>query len=277
MAGASSRRYAPITHGSDDTVDVRNEDHALYVTIERPEKLNALDWPTIDRVSAVLNSAEADESVRVVILTGGGTRAFSAGADIQSIAETLADPETALREFVHRGQRLTLQIERFPKPVIAAVNGLAYGGGCEIVEASHLAIAAASATFAKPEIALGFAPTFGGTQRLPRIVGRKRALRMLLTTEPISAQQALAIGLVNEVVPDTDLLAAASMLGQAIMRFPAAAVAACLTAVARGAELPIEEALAVEASQFARVAWRPEVQERVHAFLSRKSTGGVRA
>ena len=137
---------------SSDSVQVRIEDHALHVTIARPEKLNALDWPTIDRLSAVLNTAEADESVRVVILTGSGERAFSAGADIGSIAESLADPETALREFVHRGQRLTLQIEHFPKPVIAAVNGLAYGGGCEIVEASHLAIAAASATFAKPEI-----------------------------------------------------------------------------------------------------------------------------
>jgi enoyl-CoA hydratase len=258
---------------SNDSVQVRKEDHALHVTIARPEKLNALDWPTIDRLSAVLNTAEADESVRVVILTGGGERAFSAGADIQSIAESLADPETALREFVHRGQRLTLQIEHFPKPVIAAVNGLAYGGGCEIVEASHLAIAAASATFAKPEIALGFPPTFGGTQRLPRIVGRKRALRMLLTAEPISAQEALAMGLINDVVPDSDLIEAASTLGRAIMRFPAATVAACLTAVARGAGLPIEEALAVEASQFARVAWRPEVQDRVHDFLNRHSSG----
>lgn len=262
-----------MKQSSDDNVHVREEDHVLHVTIERPEKLNALDWPTIDRLSAVLNTAAADKSVRVVILTGGGERAFSAGADIQSIAESLVDPETALREFVGRGQQLTLQIEHFPKPVIAAVNGLAYGGGCEIVEASHLAIATASATFAKPEVALGFPPTFGGTQRLPRIVGRKRALRMLLTAEPISAEEALAIGLINEVVPDRDLIEAASTLARAIMRFPAATVAACLTAVARGAGLPIEEALAVEASQFARVAWRPEVRDRVHAFLDRHSSG----
>ncbi|MBA2718767.1 MAG: enoyl-CoA hydratase/isomerase family protein [Chloroflexi bacterium] len=262
-----------VTSSTDDSVQTRKEDHALHVTIARPEKLNALDWPTIDRLSAVLNTAEADDSLRVVILTGSGGRAFSAGADIGSIAESLVDPEIALREFVHRGQRLTLQIEHFPKPVIAAVNGLAYGGGCELVEACHLAIAAASATFAKPEIALGFPPTFGGTQRLPRIVGRKRALRMLLTTEPISAEEALAIGLVNEVVPDSDLIDAASALGRAIVRFPAATVAACLAAVARGAALPIEEALAVEASQFARVAWRPEVQHRLQEFLDRHSRG----
>jgi enoyl-CoA hydratase/carnithine racemase len=254
---------------SSETVLTSTNDGVLTAALNRPDKLNALDWPTIDRLLALLDGAESDDEIRVVILTGAGERAFSAGADIPSIARDLADPELALREFVARGQRLTLRIEQFPKPVIAAVNGLAFGGGCEVVEACHLAIAADVATFAKPEIRLGFPPTFGGTQRLPRIIGRKRALQMLLTTEPIDAHEAQAIGLVNQVVPAADLLEAATRLARTIATFDAATVAACLTAVARGAELPIEKALAVEASQFARVAWRPEVRERVDAFRAR--------
>jgi enoyl-CoA hydratase len=252
-----------------DTVLTTASEGVLVATINRPDKLNAVDWPTIDRLLAMLDDAEADDGVRVVILTGAGDRAFSAGADIPSISRDLGEPEVALREFVARGQRLTLRIEHFAKPVIAAVNGLAFGGGCEIVEACHLAIAAETATFAKPEIRLGFPPTFGGTQRLPRIVGRKRALKMLLTTEPIDAAEAKAIGLVNEVVAVDELLVAADRLARVIAAFDPPTVAAALTAVARGAELPIEEALAVEASQFARVAWRQEVRERVDTFLRR--------
>jgi enoyl-CoA hydratase len=251
------------------SVLTRTTDGILVATINRPDKLNALDWPTIDRLLRLLDTAEADDATRVLVLTGAGDRAFSAGADIPSIARDLAEPEIALREFVARGQRLTLRIEQFPKPVIAAVNGLAFGGGCEIVEACHLAVATDSATFAKPEIRLGFPPTFGGTQRLPRLIGRKRALRMLLTTEPIDAHAAEAIGLVNEVVPAAEVLGAATRLARTISAFDAATLAACLTAVARGAELPIEEALAVEAGQFARVAWRPEVRDRIEAFLER--------
>jgi enoyl-CoA hydratase len=252
-----------------ERVLTRITDGILTATLNRPDKLNALDWPTIDQLLALLDDAEADDAIRVVILTGAGERAFSAGADIPSIARDLADPEVALREFVARGQRLTLRIERFSKPVIAAVNGLAFGGGCEVVEACHLAVAADTATFAKPEIRLGFPPTFGGTQRLPRLIGRKLALRMLLTTEPIDAFEARAIGLVNEVVPVPALMEATTRLAQTIGAFDAATVAATLTAVTRGAELPIEEALAVEASQFVRVAWRPEVRERIDAFLAR--------
>jgi enoyl-CoA hydratase len=254
---------------SSETVLTSTNDGVLIATLNRPDKLNALDWPTIDRLLALLDDAESDDEIRVVILTGAGERAFSAGADIPNIARDLDEPEVALREFVARGQRLTLRIERFSKPIIAAVNGLAFGGGCEVVEACHLAVAADSATFAKPEIRLGFPPTFGGTQRLPRLVGRKRALRMLLTTEPIDAAEAKSIGLVNEVVPAAEVLSAAMRLARTIAQFDPPTVAACLTAVTRGAELPIEEALAVEASQFAGVAWRPEVRERVDAFLAR--------
>ena len=256
---------------SPETLQTSTTEGVLLATLNRPDKLNALDWPTIDRLLAVLDDAEADDSVRVVILTGAGERAFSAGADIPSISRDVADPEVALREFVARGQRLTLRIERFSKPVIAAVNGLAFGGGCEVVEACHLALAAETATFAKPETRLGFPPTFGGTQRLPRLIGRKRALRMLLTTEPIDASEAKAIGLINEVVPAPELLDKATTLARTIAVLDAPTVAATLMAVARGAELPIEQALAIEASQFARVAWRPEVRDRLDAFLDRRA------
>jgi enoyl-CoA hydratase/carnithine racemase len=257
-----------------ETVRSEGTGGVLRLVIDRPHKLNALDWPTIDRLGALLDDAEADDTVRVIVITGAGDRAFSAGADIPSIAASLSDPEVALREFVQRGQRLTARIEQLPKPVIAAVNGLAYGGGCEIVEACHLAVAANSAYFAKPEIRLGFPPTFGGTQRLPRLIGRKRALRMILTAEPISAQEALAVGLVNEVVADERVHEVAGRLAEAIMRFPARTVAACLTAVTRGAELPMDEALAVEASQFLRVAWSPEVRNGVDSFLADRAVSG---
>lgn len=242
---------------------------ALFVRLSRPEKLNALDWSTVDQISGLLDRAEADDAVRAVVLTGAG-RAFSAGADIEAIATSLDEPEVAVREFVQRGQRLTLRIEQFPKPVLAAVNGLAFGGGCEIVEACHLAVAGRSATFAKPEIHLGFPPTWGGTQRLPRLIGRKRAMAMILSGEPISAEEAADVGLINEVVPDEALMDTVVGWVSRIRAHGAPAVAACLTAVTRGAQLPIEEALAVEAGEFLRVAWRAETSDAVGRFLARK-------
>src|SRR5919204_2696931 len=173
-------------------------DGVALLTLNRPGKLNALDYALVDALSAALDAAEADGRVRVVILTGAGDRAFSAGADIAEFARSVdAGMEPALRDFVRRGQALTRRIENLSKPVIVAVNGIAFGAGCEITEAAPLAIASDRAQFAKPEIRLGFPPPFGGTQRLPRLVGRKRALQMILTAEPIDAQQAAQIGLVN--------------------------------------------------------------------------------
>jgi len=185
-------------------VTVRSEQDGTTVvlTLDRPEKLNALDHTTIDLVQERLDEAEADDAVRAVVLTGAGDRAFSAGADIADLAGSIrGGVDRALREVVRRGQGLTRRIEAFPKPLVVAVNGLAYGGGCEVTEAAPLALAAEHATFAKPEITLGFPPPFGGSQRLPRHVGRKRALEMILTGDPIDARTAERIGLVNRVVP----------------------------------------------------------------------------
>ena len=161
------------------------------LVINRPDKLNALNYAGIDALMVALSVIEADKQVRAVVLTGAGDRAFSAGADIADLAGSIGKGvETALREIVGRGQGLTRRIEMFPKPIIVAVNGLAYGGGCEITEAAPLAIASQHATFAKPEIKLGFPPPFGGSQRLPRHIGRKRGLEMILTGDVIDSDRA---------------------------------------------------------------------------------------
>ncbi|MER6628021.1 crotonase/enoyl-CoA hydratase family protein [Streptomyces sp. NPDC000987] len=252
------------------TVRIERDDQVAVITIDREHKLNALDYPTIDALLARLDLVDADDGIRAVVLTGAGRRAFSAGADIPSLAGSIAGgPERAVREIVRRGQALTRRIEEFPKPVIVAVNGLAYGGGCEITEAAPLAIAADHATFAKPEISLGFPPPFGGSQRLPRHVGRKRGLEMILTGDPIPAARAAELGLVNTVVPAGELLDAARDLAGRIIRHAPTAVAACLRAVTRGVNLPIDEGLAVEAACFAATIPTDGVRTGLRRFLDR--------
>lgn len=242
------------------------------LTLNRPARHNALDFATIDALLAALDEIEERRDIAAVILTGAGDAAFSAGADILGIAASVArGAEAAMREVVARGQRLTSRIESFPKPVIVAVNGLAYGGGCEVTEAAPLAIASEHARFAKPEINLGFAPPFGGTQRLPRLVGRKRALAMILTGAPISAQEAAAIGLVNRVVPHARLLDEARGLAAAIAGKPRDAVAACLASVTRGLNMSIEEGLRVEAAEFHRLAGSPDMREGLAAFAEKRA------
>jgi len=219
----------------------------------------------------ILDEIEEDDEVRAIVLTGAGDRAFSAGADIAGFAASMRRGQmAALREFVRRGQRLTARIETFPKPVIVAVNGLAHGGGCEITEAAPLAIASERAEFCKAEINLGFAPPFGGTQRLPRLIGRKRALRMILTAEVISASQACAQGLVNEVVAHEKLLDAAVSLARSIASKSPLAVAACLGSVTRGINVPIDEGLAIEANYFARMVATRDIEEGISAWLERR-------
>lgn len=259
-----------MTTSPPSTVRVALEGEVATVTIDREHKLNALDRATIDALERVLDALESDDSVRAVILTGAGRRAFSAGADIPELAADVAGGvEVALREFVRRGQGLTRRVENFPKPVIVAVNGLAYGGGCELTEAAPLALAADHATFAKPEVSLGFPPPFGGSQRLPRHVGRKRALEMILTGDPVSARHAERIGLVNGVVPAAELLPAATDLALRVIRNSPTAVTACLNAVTRGLNLTIDEGLAVEASWFAVTVSTDAVVAGLRRFTAR--------
>jgi len=255
-----------------DVVLVERHGALALVTLNRPAKLNALDYALIDRLLDVLGSLEEDDAVRVIVLTGAGDRAFSSGADIACFAPSVRrGPAAALREFVLRGQRLTRRIENFPKPIIVAVNGLAHGAGCEITEAAPLAIASDRAEFCKAEINLGFAPPFGGSQRLPRLVGRKRALRMILTAEPIGAIAARDFGLVNAVVPHARLLDEACALAGRIAEKSPLAVAACLGSVTRGINVSIDEGLAIEANYFARMVGTRDIEEGISAWLEKRA------
>jgi len=248
------------------------DDGVATLTLNRPAKLNALNYETIDALLGFLDTIESDPGIRGVVLTGAGDRAFSAGGDIPEFSRSVAEgPDTALRDFVMRGQRLTARIEAYRKPLVVAVNGLAYGGGCEVTEAAPLAIASDRALFAKPEIKLGMPPTFGGTQRLSRLAGRKRAMQLLLTGETFSPERALELGLVNKVVPHDRLLPEARALLDRILVHSPLAVAGILTAVTRGINLPIAEGLLVEAEQFARVAPTADLREGLDAWIGRRA------
>jgi enoyl-CoA hydratase len=248
------------------------------VTLNRPEQLNALSYALIDRLMATLDCIEGDATVRAVILTGAGERAFSAGADIKEFSGSVTQgPAIAVRDFVRRGQAMTARLEAFRKPVIAAVNGLAFGGGCEITEAAHLAIASDRALFAKPEIRLGMPPTFGGTQRLPRLAGRKRGLELLLTGEPFSPDHAREIGLVNVIVPHHRLLTAARELAGRIVSHSPGAVASTITAVTRGLNMSIAEGLLVESEQFAALVPGHDLAEGLAAWKERRAAKYVGA
>jgi len=254
-----------------DTVLLTIKDQIALLTLNRPDKLNALNYETIDRLMAHLDQIEVAPDVRAVILTGAGERAFSAGGDIHEFSQSVGTgANTAVRDFVRRGQMMTARLEAFSKPTIAAVNGLAYGGGCEITEAVHLAVASEKALFAKPEIRLGMPPTFGGTQRLPRLAGRKRALELLLTGEPFRPARALEMGLINMVVPHDQLLAAAHDLAARIIRHSPLAVGAIITAVTRGLNMSISEGLQVESEQFARMVPTHDLGEGLAAWIDHR-------
>jgi enoyl-CoA hydratase len=248
------------------------DDRIALLTLNRPEQLNALSYGLIDELMTALDRIETDPEVRAVILTGAGERAFSAGADIHEFSESVRrGRDAAVSEFVRRGQTMTARLEAFGKPVIAAVNGLAFGGGCEITEAVHLAIASERASFAKPEIRLGMPPTFGGTQRLPRLVGRKRGLELLLTGDPFTPERALEIGLINAVVPHDELLPAARALAQRIVRHSPGAVRSVVTATTRGLNMAISEGLQVESEQFAGLVDSADLDEGLAAWIARRA------
>ena len=252
--------------------------HILYeqrdgisrITMNRPP-LNVLNQQAIDELEQALLSARDDPGVRVVILTGAGEKAFIAGADISEIQAIVSKgPMNGREAFARRGQRLVTTIERLGKPVIAAVNGYALGGGCEIVEAAHLAIAAENAKFGQPEVNLGFNPSWGGTQRLPELVGKKRALLMQLTGQMIDAQEALKIGLVNQVVPLGDLLPTANRLANSIAEKSPTAIRLILDAVNHGPEMALDDALRYEADLFGLACSTEDIQEGLAAFLEKR-------
>ncbi len=241
------------------------------LTLNRPEKLNAINYELADTMMALLDRLETDEAVRLLIITGAGDRAFSAGGDIHEFSESIKlGAQVAVKEFVRRGQAMTARVEAFAKPIIVAVNGLAYGGGCELTEAAHLTVASERAMFAKPEINIGIPPTFGGTQRLSRLGGRKRALEYLLTGDPFTAERAYELGLVNKVVAHDDLMSMARDLADRVLRHSPLTAAGILTAVTRGINMPIAEGLLVESDQFAKLVPTHDMTEALEAWKARR-------
>jgi enoyl-CoA hydratase len=252
----------------ESTLLVAREGAVATVTVNRPDKLNALDAATVDELRRALLDLRRDERVRAVVLTGAGPRAFVAGADIAELAALDALGARALAE---RGQHVFDLVERLGKPVVAAVNGFALGGGCELAMACTIRIAADTAKFGQPEVNLGLIPGYGGTQRLARLVGRGRALEMLLTGDPIDAAEAYRIGLVNRVVPAADVVAAAQAIAAKLAGKAPQAVRAILDAVARGLDGPLAQGEAHEAALFGLVAATDDMREGTRAFLEKRA------
>jgi enoyl-CoA hydratase/carnithine racemase len=239
-----------------------------YVTVNRPKVLNALNTPTWADIRTAFEDAQDDTAVHGVILTGAGNKAFIAGADISELAHATAlDAERASRF----GQKVLDLIENLGKPVIAAVNGFALGGGCETAMACTIRIAVDTAKFGQPEVTLGLVPGGGGTQRLPRLVGKSRALQLILSAEMIGAQEAYRIGLVNEIVPAADLLPRAEAILRKITSNAPMAVKFALTAVNKGLETSQDEGLLLEASYFGLCAGTEDKKEGTSAFLEKRA------
>jgi enoyl-CoA hydratase len=245
----------------------RHEDGVAVVTVNRPRVLNALDTRTVDELRRAMLELKRDEAVRAIVLTGAGEKSFVAGADINELA---AQTPTGGREHALAGQHVFDLIENLGKPVIAAINGFALGGGCELAMACTLRIAADSARLGQPEINLGLIPGYAGTQRLPRLVGKGKAMEMILTGAPISATEAARIGLVNRVVPAADLMAEARRLAGQLAGSAPVAMKYIITAVNKGVEMPFGEACQYEATLFGLVASTDDMREGTKAFLEKR-------
>ena len=238
------------------------------VTLDRPKVLNALNAATFAELDAAFDQLAADSEVRVVLLTGSGERAFAAGADIRELAAVGAAEGKA---FSLRGQAVFRKIETFGKPVIACVRGFALGGGCELAMACTLRIAADDAKFGQPEVKLGVIPGYGGSQRLPRLVGRGAAMKLLLTGAIIDAQEALRIGLVDEVVPAAELMERGRSLAAEIAAQAPLAIAEAIKAVDEGLDLPLDLALFREADRFGHLCDTADKAEGTIAFLEKRA------
>lgn len=242
-------------------------DGIARITINRPDKLNALNAAVIGELGQAVTQIETDDAIRGVLLTGAGPKAFVAGADISELASQGPVDGKARAQ---QGQLVFRRLERCGKPVVAAVNGFALGGGCELAMACHLRVASEGARFGQPEVKLGLGPGYGGTVRLPRLVGKGRALELLLSGEMIDAAEAWRIGLVNRVVPADRLLAEAEAMLRKILENGPLAVRFVIEAVDAGLELSVDDALLLEANHFGLLSATADMREGTAAFLEKR-------
>ena len=251
-----------------ENVKTENRDGILVVSVDRPKSLNALNAQTIDELQQAFDAARDDASVKGVIVTGGGEKAFVAGADINELAQMTPITGKATAE---KGQRVFRAIEKFPKPVIAAINGFALGGGCELALACHIRIASEKAQLGLPEVTLGIIPGYGGTQRMARLLGKGKALELILTGDRIGAAEAERIGLVNKVVPADQLMTVAEEMARTIAKRGPIAVRFAIEAVMSGSEMPFEEGQILESTLFGLLASTEDMKEGMQAFLEKRT------
>jgi enoyl-CoA hydratase/carnithine racemase len=239
-----------------------------YVTVNRPKVLNALNMATMEELRAAFTEIKSDALIRVAILTGAGEKAFVAGADIAELAKQDA---VSGKEYTHRGQAVLDLIENLGKPVIACINGFALGGGCELAMACTMRLASENAKLGQPEVKLGIIPGYGGTQRLPRLVGKGLAMQMVLTGETITAQEAHRIGLVNEVIAAAELIPRAEAIAAKIIANAPLAVQYAMEAVNKGMEMTLAEGLFLEAALFGVCCATSDKAEGTTAFLEKRA------
>src|ERR1044071_5217536 len=251
-----------------ENVRTENKDGILIITIDRPKVLNALNAQTVGEIGDAFHAARFDDTVKAVILTGAGEKAFVAGADINELAQcnALTGKPTA-----EKGQRIFLAIERFPKPVIAAVTGFALGGGCELALARHIRIASENAKLGLPEVTLGIIPGYGGNPGMARVLRKGKALELILTGDRIDAAEAERIGLLNKVVPADQLMQTCEELARKIMSRGPLAVTAAIEAVMSGSEMPFEEGQFLEAALFGLLCATEDTKEGMKAFIERRA------
>jgi enoyl-CoA hydratase/carnithine racemase len=258
--------------GEWQNIRVEIEDKIAVLTIDHPP-VNSFNKQVVTELDQAVDELLADDEVKAVVITGGGTNAFVAGADIPEIKALLDQPEddyAASREFIERGQGVNLKIEGAPKPFIAAINGFCLGGGLELAMSCHMRICSDRARLGQPEINLGIIPGWGGTQRLARLVGKGKAVEMILTGDMITAQEAYRLGLVNKVVPAGAVLKEARGLARKIVSKSKFPIAGALRAISGGLQVAIEEGLKIEADQFVSLADTEDIREGVSAFLEKR-------
>ena len=248
-------------------IKVDINDYVATVIINRPEALNAMNKDLVAELQQAVEECVENGDVGVIVITGSGDKAFVAGADIKSM-QKMTGRESL--EFSREGQEMTMVIENSPKPVIAAINGFALGGGCEIALACDMRIASENAKFSQPEVVLGIIPGWGGTQRLSRLIGKGRAIEMITTGEMIDAKEALRIGLVNHVVPLSELMEKVNSLTKSIMKNGPAAVGAALKCIHKGFDEPLENGLDIELNVFAELFETDEQREGTTAFVEKR-------